>query len=59
VVRGAHDFITGPPCAAEIELGLPNVSKVIIPACGHFLFVEAPEAFREAVVSFLGVPSPA
>ena len=59
VVTGADDFITGPPSAAEIELGLPNVSKVIIPGCGHFLFVEAPEAFREAVVSFLSVPSPA
>jgi len=33
--------------------------KVVIPGAGHFIFVEAPEAFGEAVVSFLGVPSAA
>jgi proline-specific peptidase len=55
VITGADDFITGPPSAAEIEQGLNDVTKVVIPDCGHFTFVEAPEAFREAVVSFLGV----
>jgi pimeloyl-ACP methyl ester carboxylesterase len=55
VITGADDFITGPPSAAEIEQGLESVTKVLIPDCGHFLFVEAPEAFGEAVVSFLGV----
>jgi pimeloyl-ACP methyl ester carboxylesterase len=59
VIAGDDDFITGPPSAAEIEQGLADVSKVIIPACGHFLFVEAPAAFDEAVVSFLGVPTAA
>lgn len=59
VIAGDDDFITGPPSAAEIEQGVANVSKVIIPACGHFLFVEAPAAFGEAVVSFLGVPTAA
>jgi proline iminopeptidase len=59
VITGADDFITGPASAAEIEQGLGDVSKVIIPGCGHFIFVEAPEAFGEAVVSFLGVPSTA
>ena len=59
VITGADDFITGPIPAAEIEQGLADVSKVIVPGCGHFIFVEAPEAFREAVVSFLGVPSAA
>jgi proline iminopeptidase len=59
VIAGDDDFITGPLSAAEIEEGLADVSKVIIPACGHFLFVEAPEPFGEAVVSFLGVPTAA
>ncbi len=59
VITGADDFITGPVPAAEIEQGLADVAKVIIPGCGHFLFVEAPEAFGEAVASFLGVPSAA
>jgi proline iminopeptidase len=55
VITGADDFITGPPSAAEIEQGLADVTKVLIPECGHFIFVEAPEPFGEAVVSFLGV----
>ncbi len=59
VIAGDDDFITGPLSAAEIEEGVADVSKVIIPACGHFLFVEAPEPFGEAVVSFLGVPTAA
>ena len=54
VIAGAEDFITGPPSASEIEQGLADVSKVIIPGCGHFVFFEAPEAFGEAVASFLG-----
>jgi len=57
VITGADDFITGPVPAAEIEQGLADVSKVIIPNCGHLIFFEAPEAFCEAVVSFLSVPS--
>lgn len=59
VISGVDDFITGPPSASEIELGLADVSKVIIPGCGHFVFFEAPEAFCEAVASFLGVPAAA
>jgi proline iminopeptidase len=59
VITGADDFITGPLPASEIEQGLAEVSKVIVPGCGHFIFIEAPEPFREAVVSFLGVPSAA
>jgi proline-specific peptidase len=59
VITGAEDFIAGPVSAGEIEQGIGDVSKVIIPDCGHFIFVDAPEAFGEAVVSFLGVPSAA
>jgi proline iminopeptidase len=59
VVTGADDFITGPASAGEIEQGLADVAKVIIPGCGHLVFVEAPGAFGEAVASFLGVPSAA
>jgi proline iminopeptidase len=59
VITGGVDFITGPPSAAEIEQGLADVSKVVIPDCGHFLFVEAPEAFVEAVTAFVAVPATA
>jgi pimeloyl-ACP methyl ester carboxylesterase len=27
----------------------------LLPAAGHMIFVEVPEPFREAVLSFLGV----
>lgn len=53
VITGEEDFITGPLCAAEIAAGLPNGRTVLVPGAGHFLFVEAPERFREDVLDFL------
>lgn len=53
VVTGEEDFITGPVCADELENGLRDGRKVLIPGAGHFIFVEAPEAFRAAVLEFL------
>jgi proline iminopeptidase len=55
VITGDKDFITGPVCADEIEAGLADARKVLVPGAGHFVFVEAPEAFREAVFDFLEV----
>jgi pimeloyl-ACP methyl ester carboxylesterase len=55
VITGDQDFITGPVCADEIEASLSDGRKVLVPGAGHFVFVEAPEAFREAVFDFLGV----
>jgi pimeloyl-ACP methyl ester carboxylesterase len=55
VVTGEEDFITGPVCANELAECLDDVRKVVIPGAGHFVFVEAPDAFREAVFDFLGV----
>ncbi len=55
VVAGEEDFITGPVCANEIQQGLRDPRKVIIPGAGHFVFIEAPEAFRETVFDFLEV----
>ena len=55
VITGEKDFITGPSSVTELEQGLPNAETVILSGVGHLIFVEAPEAFREAVLSFLGV----
>lgn len=55
VIAGEEDFITGPACAAELSEGIPAAKTVLLPAAGHMIFVEAPEPFREAVLSFLGV----
>jgi proline iminopeptidase len=54
VITGEQDFITGPVCAAEIEAGLGDARKVVIPGAGHFVFVETPDEFRAAVLEFLG-----
>jgi pimeloyl-ACP methyl ester carboxylesterase len=55
VIAGEADFITGPPSAAELGEGIPDARTVLLPETGHFVFIEAPAAFREAVLSFLGV----
>jgi pimeloyl-ACP methyl ester carboxylesterase len=55
VITGEQDFITGPACGSELAGGIPDAESVVLPGVGHMLFVEAPEAFREAVLSFLGV----
>lgn len=55
VITGAEDFITGPVAAKELLAGIPEPELVVLPDAGHLIFIEAPEAFREAVLSFLGV----
>jgi proline iminopeptidase len=53
VVTGELDFITGPVCAAEISAGIADVKTEILPGTGHFVFVESPEAFGQALLGFL------
>jgi pimeloyl-ACP methyl ester carboxylesterase len=52
VITGEDDFITGPVCAADLAT-IPNVRTVLLPDCGHFIFVEARDRFRDEVTSFL------
>ena len=52
VITGEDDFITGPACAADFG-AIPNVTTVILPDCGHFIFVEARDRFRTEVTAFL------
>jgi pimeloyl-ACP methyl ester carboxylesterase len=54
VITGEEDFITGPLSAAELSEGIPGAETVLVPGCGHFIFVEAPEAFSDSVLAFLG-----
>jgi proline-specific peptidase len=53
VLAGGRDFIAGPAAARAMVAALPNAELVVFPEAGHFLFVEAPEDFREAVRDFL------
>lgn len=54
VTTGEEDFITGPLSAAELSNGIAGAETVLIPGCGHFIFVEAREAFRDSALAFLG-----
>ena len=54
VITGEEDFITGPLSAAELSEGIAGAETVLVPGCGHFIFVETREAFRDSVLAFLG-----
>jgi proline iminopeptidase len=53
VVAGDVDFITGPAQALPISAGIPGAHLEVIPDCGHLPVIEAPQAYREAVTTFL------
>jgi pimeloyl-ACP methyl ester carboxylesterase len=55
VLAGDRDFVAPPMAARVIGDATPDAEVVVVPGAGHFVFVEAPETFREAVLSFLGV----
>jgi proline iminopeptidase len=52
VITGEDDFITGPVCAADFA-SIPDVRTVLLPDCGHFVFVEARDRFRAELEAFL------
>ena len=54
VITGDEDFICGPVCAGEIAPAISGARQVILGDCGHFIFVEQPQAFHDEVVDFLG-----
>jgi len=51
---GELDLICGPAHSEAIAAAVPHAEVVIVPDSGHFIPAEAPEAFREAVLSFCG-----
>ncbi|MFL5914217.1 MAG: alpha/beta fold hydrolase [Gaiellaceae bacterium] len=53
VVAGEEDMIAGPVCGEAIVHELSDGRLVTIPATGHFLYVEQPEAFSAALAQFL------
>jgi len=52
VITGERDFICGPACAADLA-EIPGAKTVIVEDAGHFLFVEAPQRWRDEVTAFL------
>jgi pimeloyl-ACP methyl ester carboxylesterase len=60
VITGEDDFICGPVSAHEIAEAVPSARLELLAECGHFIFVEQPERFAEAIRSFLaGAGAPA
>jgi proline iminopeptidase len=55
VLAGDRDFVAPPAAARAISESIADAELVVVPGAGHFIFVEAPDAFRAAVLSFLGV----
>ena len=53
VTTGDDDFVTGPSCAREVASLVPGAELVILPECGHMLWVEQREEFARVVTQFL------
>jgi pimeloyl-ACP methyl ester carboxylesterase len=53
VVVGALDAMTGVSVADRFAQVLTDAQVAVIPGAGHFPWVDAPDAFREAVAGFL------
>jgi proline iminopeptidase len=58
VIAGELDFISGPHQARPIASSIRGARLLEIPDCGHFMSVEAPAVYREAVLEFLSAASP-
>jgi 3-oxoadipate enol-lactonase len=54
VIVGEEDEVTPPEVARQMAEAIPNARLVVLPSAGHLANVEAPEAFNEAVRTFLG-----
>ena len=53
VVTAEDDKMTPPKYGDFLESGIPSVSRAHITAAGHFMPVEQPKAFNQAVIDFL------
>ena len=53
VVAGTDDFVCGPSAADELVRGIPDARLVLLEHAGHMMYIEQPEAFRNAVEEFL------
>ena len=53
VIAGEQDVLTPPDVAQEYASNIPNAQFVVIPNAGHLSNLEQPEAFLQALNSFL------
>ena len=55
VIHGENDFFQASG-SSRIADSIPGAQMVTIPNCGHFSYLESPEAFRLAVEEFVSSP---
>jgi proline iminopeptidase len=53
LLHGDHDFIPA-ELAARIADAVPEARLTVLPGCGHFTFLEAPELVFDEVIRFFG-----
>ena len=53
IVVGANDWICPLDMDTRLHLALPNSKLLVIEQCGHFTWLEQPEAFNTRVPEFL------
>jgi proline iminopeptidase len=51
VIHGEHDFIPV-QCASRIAQAIPEAHFVLLPACGHFSYLECPDEVRHEIDAF-------
>lgn len=59
VVVGEHDALTPPDEARAMAAAVPGARLVVLPGAGHMAPMEAPAAFRQALLAWLDETSPA
>lgn len=52
LVCGDGDHLVGRQCEQELEEGLPNSGRVVLPDCGHFPHFTDPEPFAQLLHAF-------
>lgn len=52
VIHGDRDFVPV-PCARRIADAIPDSHVLVIAHCGHFAYIEAPDAVKRAIDAFL------
>lgn len=58
LIMGERDIEEFQAIANHISCSIPHLTKLVLPGVGHMANMEAPEAFNEAVLRFLGSIKP-
>jgi proline iminopeptidase len=53
VIHGVDDFIPE-ACARHVAEAVPGARLLVLPECGHFAFIERPDALMNAIVEIFG-----